>query len=82
GAWGRLKTNAVWNVKLTGAVTEWMGLWLSATNVVDLNNAGAFGYPMPGRQIWAGLKIVEKPAKKPVELSGNDGQGTSKKGEL
>ena len=83
GSWGRLNTNATWNARLEGAVAEWMELWLSATNLVDLNNTGEYGYPMPGRQIWAGLKIVERRPKIAVELSRRRVQGNAKEqGEL
>lgn len=59
GAWVRLGTSADWNVRVEGNVTKWMQLWLAATNIVDLNNAGGYGYPDAGRQVWAGLKIVD-----------------------
>ena len=59
GAWVRLPTNADWNVKLEGEVVEGLTLWLAATNIVDLDNTGGYGYPDAGRQVWAGLKFME-----------------------
>lgn len=60
GQWGRLPTNATWNVRLEGAVAKWLKLTLAATNILDFNNTGEIGYPEPGRQIWAGMVLIRQ----------------------
>jgi iron complex outermembrane receptor protein len=58
GSWGRLATNTTWNVRFEGKVLSWMALWVAATNILDMNNQSEFGYPEPGRMVWAGLRIT------------------------
>lgn len=58
GGWGRLPTDATWNVKLSGELRPWLSLWLQATNLLDAEVSGEYGYPGPGREIWAGLSTT------------------------
>jgi len=59
GTWGRLATSSTWNVRLEGEVLKWMKLWVAATNVLDSSEQSEFGFPDPGRQVWAGLRITD-----------------------
>ncbi len=57
GTWGRLPTKAVWNMRLEGEPIPHLRLWIAATNLLDANNTSEYGFPEPGRMIWAGLSF-------------------------
>ena len=55
--WGSLRTNVNWSISVKGEVLKWLELSLSATNILDRNNMSEYGFPEPGRMIWAAAKI-------------------------
>jgi len=53
--WGKLDTNILWNMKVQGEILKDLRLWLSAKNILDRNNISEYGFPSPGRMIFAGM---------------------------
>jgi iron complex outermembrane receptor protein len=54
---GRLDPFAVLDARLDVRPAEFLDLWVRAANLLDSDHAGEFGFPEPGRQVWAGVRV-------------------------
>ena len=58
GAWGKLGTYARWDARADFKPLPWATVYVTAKNILDANYQTKFGYPDPGRQVFAGVKLT------------------------
>jgi iron complex outermembrane receptor protein len=58
GLWQALEPYAVWDAQVNVRPTRWLALWLRARNLLDASFESQYGFPEPGRELWAGLRVT------------------------
>jgi iron complex outermembrane receptor protein len=56
--WGTLGTYLRWDARLDLHPFPWGSLWISVRNLLDSNYQTKLGFPDPGLELWAGLRLT------------------------
>lgn len=63
-SWGRLGVYAVWDARLEFALSNRASAWVMMSNILDSDYQTQYGFPEPGRAVWAGLRFFYMGADK------------------
>ena len=56
-AWQNLDPYLRWDLRLSYQRRRDLALWLQIDNLLDSDAQGRLGYPLPGREIWIGMRL-------------------------